>query len=177
MLVLIRSSSGIEQESVLEETVLEDKNIGAGGDDAGANKDDGNDDVGADEDDGDDDAGAVEGDDKVEDAGKSESDVDEDDEEDLEEDHSIFMHAPLSEKKKQKDFEIFIGGLDREAVEDDLVKVFGAYGEIQSVRIVKHPTTHKSKGFAFIRYATIEQAKKVLADLKDGTEVVHLHFS
>eukprot|EP00268_Persea_americana_P014567 TRINITY_DN1649_c0_g1_i5.p1 TRINITY_DN1649_c0_g1~~TRINITY_DN1649_c0_g1_i5.p1 ORF type:complete len:893 (-),score=253.86 TRINITY_DN1649_c0_g1_i5:288-2966(-) len=166
---------GIEQESVVEETVLEDKNIGAGGDDAGADKDDGNDDVGADEDDGDDDAGgAVEGDDKVEDAGKSESDVDEDDEEndeDLEEDHSIFMHAPLSEKKKQKDFEIFIGGLDREAVEDDLVKVFGAYGEIQSVRIVKHPTTHKSKGFAFIRYGTIEQAKKVLADLKDGTEV------
>lgn len=169
MLLLIWSSSGIGQESVEEETVVEDKTIGAGDDSAGADEDDG---AGANEDD----AGA----DKVEDASKSGSDGDEDNEENDEEeedDHSLFMHAPLSDKKKQKDFEIFIGGLDREAVEQDLVKVFGAYGEIQSVRIVKHPTTQKSKGFAFIRYATIEQAKKVLAELKDGIEVVHLNLS
>lgn len=81
------------------------------------------------------------------------------------------MRAPLSEKEKQKDFEIFIGGLDKGAVDEDLIKVFGVFGEIDSVRIVKHPATQKCKGFAFVRYANIEHAKKALAELKDGAEV------
>ncbi|KAK9087608.1 hypothetical protein Syun_030002 [Stephania yunnanensis] len=33
---------------------------------------------------------------------------------------------------------------------------------------------NKSKGFAFIRYATPEQARKVLADLKDGTDTLYM---
>ncbi|XP_042502462.1 nucleolin-like isoform X2 [Macadamia integrifolia] len=88
-----------------------------------------------------------------------------------EEDPSVYMEAPLTERKKEKEFEIFVGGLDKEAVEKDLIEIFGEFGEIQSARIVKHPTTQKSKGFAFIRYATLEQAKKVLFELKDGIEV------
>ncbi|KAK9143704.1 hypothetical protein Syun_013104 [Stephania yunnanensis] len=89
-----------------------------------------------------------------------------------EEDSSLYQQAPLlADHKKPKELEIFVGGLDRMAVEEDLIKVFGGFGDIQAVRIVKHPVTQKSKGFAFIRYATPEQARKVLADLKDGTEV------
>ncbi|OVA18683.1 RNA recognition motif domain [Macleaya cordata] len=102
--------------------------------------------------------------------GEGESGTD-DEENEEDEDPSAYMHAPLSDRKKQKEFEIFVGGLDKGAVEEDLTKVFAEFGEIQSVRIVKHPTTQKSKGFAFIRYATVEQAKKALAELKDGTEV------
>jgi len=83
----------------------------------------------------------------------------------------MYVQAPLTKRKKQKEFEIFIGGLDKGAVEEDLIKVFGLFGEIQSVRIVKHPLTQKSKGFAFISYASTEHAKKALAELKDGTEV------
>ncbi|KAF8413045.1 hypothetical protein HHK36_001019 [Tetracentron sinense] len=102
--------------------------------------------------------------------GEKSGDDEEDDEEDG--DPSAFTHAPFTDRKKEKDFEIFVGGLDKQAVEEDLIKVFGKFGEIQATRIVKHPTTQKSKGFAFIRYATVEQAKKVLAELKDGTEVL-----
>nr|CAD1844350.1 unnamed protein product [Ananas comosus var. bracteatus] len=80
------------------------------------------------------------------------------------------MHEQRLERKK-KEVDIFIGGLAKDAVEDDILKVFGAFGEIQSVRIVKSQTTQKSKGFAFIRYATAEAAKKALTELKDGTEV------
>lgn len=83
----------------------------------------------------------------------------------------MYMQIPLTERKKQKEFELFIGGLDKGAVEEDLTKVFGVFGEIHSIRIVKHPVTKKSKGFAFIRYASIEHTKKALAELKDGTEV------
>lgn len=106
--------------------------------------------------------------------GESESGSD-DEENEEDEDPSAYMHAPLTDRKKQKEFEIFVGGLDKGAVEEDLTEVFAKYGEIQSVRIVKHPTTQKSKGFAFIRYATVQQAKKVLEDLKDGTEVIHFN--
>ncbi|KAG9445397.1 hypothetical protein H6P81_016737 [Aristolochia fimbriata] len=114
-----------------------------------------------------------EGGDKVGEADESGSEDEEEDEENEEEDEdpSVYMHAPLSDRKKQKEFEIFVGGLDKEAVEEDLIKVFGEFGDIQAARIVKHPTTQKSKGFAFIRYATVEQAKKALSELKDGAEV------
>ncbi|XP_057952757.1 polyadenylate-binding protein, cytoplasmic and nuclear-like [Malania oleifera] len=98
-----------------------------------------------------------------------EEESDEDNEED--EDLSDYIHEPLTERKKQKDLEIFVGGLDKGAGEEDLVNVFGKFGEIKDVRIVMHPTKKKSKGFAFIRYATLEQAKNVLSELKDGIEV------
>ncbi|XP_042512517.1 nuclear localization sequence-binding protein-like [Macadamia integrifolia] len=105
---------------------------------------------------------------KDEEADKSGTDEEDNEEE---EDPSVYMEAPLTDRKKEKEFEIFVGGLDKEAVEEDLIKIFGEFGEIQSARIVKHQTTHKSKGFAFIRYVTAEQAKKVLFELKDGIEV------
>lgn len=73
--------------------------------------------------------------------------------------------------KKYKNFKIFIGGLDKGAVEEDIVNVFGMFGEIQSIRIVKNPVTQKSKGFAFIQYANMDDARKVLTELKDGAEV------
>ncbi|KAJ6828888.1 nucleolin-like isoform X2 [Iris pallida] len=90
---------------------------------------------------------------------------------DDEDDPALYMQAPLTERKTQKHFEIFVGGLDKGAVEEDLIKAFGVFGEIQSVRIVKHPVTQKSKGYAFVRYVSMENAKKVLTELKDGTEV------
>lgn len=73
--------------------------------------------------------------------------------------------------RKDKNFRIFIGGLDKGAVEEDIVNVFGMFGEIQSIRIVKNPVTQKSKGFALIQYAKIDDAREVLSELKDGTEV------
>ncbi|XP_006851846.2 nucleolin isoform X1 [Amborella trichopoda] len=105
-----------------------------------------------------------------EDANPSESDNEEEEpmEENVEgEDPSLYMEASLSERKKEKEFEIFIGGLDKEVVEEDLIKVFGEFGEIEHVRLLKNPTTKKNKGFAFIRYATVEQARKALAELKE----------
>ncbi|XP_072988164.1 uncharacterized protein [Typha latifolia] len=85
-------------------------------------------------------------------------------------DPSLDMHLPTSESER-KEFEIFVGGLAKDANEEDLSKTFGNFGEIQSVRIVKNLSTKKNKGFAFIRYATIDSAKKALTELKDGIEV------
>lgn len=87
---------------------------------------------------------------------------------------SISVQDPLS-NKKEKNIEIYVGKLDKDTVEEDLVNAFQQFGELESTRIVRNSTTNKSKGFAFIRFATVEQAKRALSDLKDGVEVRGKH--
>lgn len=83
----------------------------------------------------------------------------------------VFDHNSLTVQEKEKQLEIHVGGLHKDAIEQDLFEIFGKFGEVLTARIVRHPTTNKSKGFAFVQYATAEQAKKVLYNLKDGIKV------
>ncbi|VFQ63589.1 unnamed protein product [Cuscuta campestris] len=76
-------------------------------------------------------------------------------------------HEMVKERRKRKEFEIFIGGLDKDATEDDLRKVFSQVGEITEVRLMMNPQTKKNKGFAFLRFATVEQAKRACTELKN----------
>ncbi|XP_068658736.1 heterogeneous nuclear ribonucleoprotein Q-like isoform X2 [Aristolochia californica] len=73
---------------------------------------------------------------------------------------------PVKERRKRKDFEIFVGGLDREAVEEDLEKVFMKVGEVVEVRLVRQQNSNRNKGFAFVRFATVEQARRAAKELK-----------
>ncbi|CDP09405.1 unnamed protein product [Coffea canephora] len=84
-----------------------------------------------------------------------------------EEDH----HELVKERRKRKEFEIFVGGLDKDATEDDLRKVFSEVGEVTEVRLMMNPQTKKNKGFAFLRFATVGQAKRACSELKNP--VVH----
>ncbi|ONK72154.1 uncharacterized protein A4U43_C04F16350 [Asparagus officinalis] len=72
-------------------------------------------------------------------------------------------------RKIKKEREIFVGGLDRDATEEDVKKEFEKVGEVVEVRILKDFVTNKNKGFAFVKYATKEQAAKALSDLKNPT--------
>ncbi|KAK6162699.1 hypothetical protein DH2020_002540 [Rehmannia glutinosa] len=80
-------------------------------------------------------------------------------------------HELVKERRKRKEFEIFVGGLDKDATESDLRKVFSEVGEVTEVRLLMNPQTKKNKGFAFLRFATVEQAKRACAQLKNP--VVH----
>ncbi|KAL7229574.1 hypothetical protein ACSBR2_008141 [Camellia fascicularis] len=109
--------------------------------------------------------------------GQEGGEVDGKDEEDIgdnedEEQPADFINNHITDRKKKKDFEIFIGRLDKGAVEDDLIEVFGKFGEIKAARIVGNPTTNKSRGFAFIQYVTVEQAKNALSALNEGIQVL-----
>lgn len=81
--------------------------------------------------------------------------------------HDVEMPAMVKERIKQKEFEVFVGGLDKDADEEDLKKVFSEVGEVVEVRLARNPQTQKNKGFAFVRFATVEQAKKAVAELKN----------
>lgn len=75
-------------------------------------------------------------------------------------------HDVVKERRKRKEFEVFVGGLDKDATEGDLREVFGEVGEVTEVRLMMNPQTKKNKGFAFLRFATVEQAKRAVAELK-----------
>ncbi|KAL5161603.1 Heterogeneous nuclear ribonucleoprotein Q [Glycine soja] len=73
----------------------------------------------------------------------------------------------VKERRKRKEFEVFVGGLDKDATESDLRKVFGEVGVVTEVRLMMNPQTKKNKGFAFLRFETVEQAKRAVAELKN----------
>ncbi|XP_020597173.1 nuclear polyadenylated RNA-binding protein 4-like, partial [Phalaenopsis equestris] len=70
----------------------------------------------------------------------------------------------LSERMKKRKAEIFIGGLDRDAKEEDIRSVFGKVGEILELRMMMDGQTGKNKGYAFLRYVEPSQAKRAVAE-------------
>ncbi|XP_071706033.1 heterogeneous nuclear ribonucleoprotein Q [Rutidosis leptorrhynchoides] len=61
--------------------------------------------------------------------------------------------------------EIFIGGLPREVVEEDLSELCEPFGDIVEVRLVKNRDTNESKGFAFVAFKTKDVAQKAIEEL------------
>lgn len=62
---------------------------------------------------------------------------------------------------------IFVGNLAWRASEEDLRKLFEAYGAVVSVKIVTDQYTGKSKGFGFVEMETAEGAQGAIAELND----------
>jgi nucleolin len=68
---------------------------------------------------------------------------------------------------------VFVGGLDRNADEDTLrsalAEAFGAFGDIQGdIRIPSDRDTGSLKGFAYVEYGSVAEAKKAVADLNES---------
>ena len=80
----------------------------------------------------------------------------------------------VKERRKRKEFEVFVGGLDKDATEDDLRKVFSEVGVVTEVRLMMNPQTKKNKGFAFLRFETVEQAKRAVAELRNPVVIFEL---
>ncbi|XP_068634148.1 uncharacterized protein [Aristolochia californica] len=101
-----------------------------------------------------------------------EEEVEEEEVEHGEEEHDDIIeqedhHEVFKERRKRKEFEVFVGGLDKDVTDEDLEKVFSVVGEIVEVRLMMNPQTKKNKGFAFLRFATVEQAKRAVSELKN----------
>ncbi|XVF15879.1 hypothetical protein REPUB_Repub09cG0194300 [Reevesia pubescens] len=77
------------------------------------------------------------------------------------------LNAIAKERKIKKECEIFVGGLDRDAVEEDVRQVFEKIGEVVEVRLHKNPTTNKNKGYAFVKFANKKHANRALLEMKN----------
>eukprot|EP01018_Ginkgo_biloba_P013295 Gb_21901 [translate_table: standard] len=85
----------------------------------------------------------------------------------------------ISEKDKNKNSdllshpphgsEIFIGGVPREATEEDLRSLCETYGDIYEIRLMKSKEKGENKGYAFVSFTTKEDAVKATKAL-NGTE-------
>uniref|UniRef100_J3MJ08 RRM domain-containing protein n=1 Tax=Oryza brachyantha TaxID=4533 RepID=J3MJ08_ORYBR len=73
----------------------------------------------------------------------------------------------MSERQKRMTMEVFVGGLHRDAREEDVRAVFGKAGEIAEVRMIMNPLARKNKGYCFVRYREAAQAKKAIAEFEN----------
>lgn len=55
---------------------------------------------------------------------------------------------------------LYVGNLNFDASEDQLRELFATYGEVQEAKIVMDRFSGRSRGFAFVRMATPDEANK-----------------
>ncbi|ONK79996.1 uncharacterized protein A4U43_C01F12640 [Asparagus officinalis] len=63
--------------------------------------------------------------------------------------------------------EVFIGGLPRDATEEDLRELCEPFGEIFEVKLVKDKEKRESKGFAFVSFTAKDAAQKAIEEVQD----------
>lgn len=60
---------------------------------------------------------------------------------------------------------IYIANINFRAREEDLKSLFGQFGEVTTVKIVKDRDTNRSRGFGFVEMPNDEHARAAIAGL------------
>jgi cold-inducible RNA-binding protein len=71
---------------------------------------------------------------------------------------------------------IFVGNLDAEATEEELWKLFGVYGTVEHVNIIRDRETGLPRGFAFVEMTNAEEAAKAIQTM-NGSILRHRTLS
>jgi RNA recognition motif-containing protein len=79
----------------------------------------------------------------------------------------------MSEWQRRRKTEVFVGGLHRDAKEEDVRAVLVEAGEIAEVRMIMDSVTRKNKGYCFVRYHEAAQARKAIAKFGNVKVVLH----
>ena len=74
--------------------------------------------------------------------------------------------------------QIYVGNLPYHVGENDLQNYFSRFGAIETIKVVRNLRTGRSRGYAFVTYASAKQAVKALAahgkDLQGRSLVVRI---
>ena len=65
-----------------------------------------------------------------------------------------------------KQEKLYIGNLSFNTTEKSLEELFGRYGTILSVKIIRDKITNQSRGFGFVELQNISDIEKLLSDLR-----------
>ncbi|KAI6186943.1 RNA-binding protein squid [Aphelenchoides besseyi] len=65
-------------------------------------------------------------------------------------------------QKGAEDRKIFVGGIAAEVTNDDLIQYFSQFGEVAQAQVKIDRTTGRSRGFAFVEFATADACKGAL---------------
>ncbi len=63
---------------------------------------------------------------------------------------------------------IFVGNLDFNTSEEELRKIFEAYGQVDRVSIMNDRDTGRSRGFGFVEMSNAEEGEKAIAALNNS---------
>ncbi|KAI3901601.1 hypothetical protein MKW92_039953 [Papaver armeniacum] len=88
---------------------------------------------------------------------------------------SNFPYSPLSSHATtttpppaaEPSTNLFVSGLSKRTTDDGLRKAFAEFGEVLHARVAKDRNSGYSRGFGFVRYATLEEAAAGIAGM-DG---------
>ncbi|XP_061694299.1 cold inducible RNA binding protein a [Syngnathoides biaculeatus] len=64
---------------------------------------------------------------------------------------------------------LFVGGLNFSTSEDVLMTAFGKYGNIEKVDVIRDKETGRSRGFGFVKYENVDDAKDALEAMNGKT--------
>ncbi|XP_003375796.1 RNA-binding protein squid [Trichinella spiralis] len=73
------------------------------------------------------------------------------------------VSAPAKKREKNEERKIFVGGISWDTNENDLTNHFNQFGDVVHVQVKYDHYTGRSRGFAFVEFATAEACKKALA--------------
>ncbi len=62
---------------------------------------------------------------------------------------------------------IYVGNLSHEVTEEELRKAFEAFGQVESVAIIKDKFTGESRGFGFVEMPAKAEAEAAIAGLNE----------
>ncbi|MFH1147023.1 MAG: RNA-binding protein [Pseudomonadota bacterium] len=65
---------------------------------------------------------------------------------------------------------IYVGNLSYDVTESDLEETFAAFGQVETVKIIKDMATNKSKGFGFVEMPDKESGQQAI-DGMNGKEL------
>ena len=65
---------------------------------------------------------------------------------------------------------IYVGNLSYEVTEEDLKQAFGAFGQVESINIIKDKYSGESKGFGFVEMPAKAEAQSAIEGL-NGKEL------
>uniref|UniRef100_A0A7M4FFZ1 Cold inducible RNA binding protein n=2 Tax=Longirostres TaxID=1298654 RepID=A0A7M4FFZ1_CROPO len=82
---------------------------------------------------------------------------------------------PLQIKMASDEGKLFVGGLSFDTNEQSLEQVFSKYGQISEVVVVKDRETQRSRGFGFVTFENIDDAKDAMMAMNgksvDGRQI------
>ncbi len=65
---------------------------------------------------------------------------------------------------------LYVGNLNYNTSEDELREIFGEYGEVVSVALIRDRETGRAKGFGFVEFADEESGRTAITAL-DGKQI------
>ena len=62
---------------------------------------------------------------------------------------------------------IYVGNLSSETTEDDLRQAFEAFGQVESINIIKDKFSGESRGFGFVEMPSKDEGQKAIDEMND----------